>query len=1136
MRRWSLAAAILATVATSLTIPVWHVERGPVATSVTYLPLTGVDAAALAASPAPGEVDTSTADASMQAAAYTAADPAADEHAHGHDHADAVPLEPAVVTAPRETEPFDLVGVVADEPLDPASRIQVRVREGEQWSSWEELPVSDHLPDPGTAEAQRARSTSAPLVASDADAVQVRIDTPDGSVPEGTRLALIDSPTVAADADLQSVPVATADAAAGRPNIITRAQWGADESLVRGTPSFSDTIKVGFVHHVVATNDYTPAQAAAQMRAVYSWFVKGVGVNDFGYNFVVDRFGRIYEGRRGSIEGAVIGAHTSGFNSESFAVSFLGNAETLNPTRAQAKPIIDAYAKVIAWKLSQHHRNPQGSAVLTSAGPGPGQGTTSMYWPGERVRVPAILGHGDIGSTACPGKFLDASLAAIRSAVAARTGPSFFSPAVTGSSWGSTTPLTLRARTNAAIDYEVAIANACGVTVRTLSGSVEANTTFAVDWDGRNGNGKRVPPGTYTYTLTGTSEGVPVTPWTGAGLIASTDTSPPDPCAPPDSFTLTGTGYGHGVGMSQWGALGMAREGSTAGQILRHYYVGTKVEAVEDDVPLRVGLMSKVASVRVRAEAGATMTLSLGTRTVALLDGDIVNFTVRDGRVLATVRSGSEPLRSLGSVRRAGVTWTPPAGKSAADVEVISPGQAFGAGSRYRFGSLEIGVSGTPATLAAVNIVSVHDEYLYGIAEVVPTWPQAALQAQVIASRSYALDAYAAGVRPDCLCHVNDGDAPYYDQTYRGSAVIDGVGGTNWARAVRATAVSPTTGRAVTFEGEPIRAFYTASTAGRTMSAQAVWGGTDYPWAVSVDDSWSLRVPENPYRSWAVTVTRQQLEQVVGVANLMRLRVGARWYTGGTPRTFVAVGQDGTTATVTAAALRAAFGLRSAYITSVRGVTGVDPTPVDRTISLTVSPAAPVAGDDVTLTGTVTPQGAGLAVVRQVRFAGDTAWQNRNSAVTGPSGDFALTIDGSGISAGSTYSWRVVLLNGSTVVTASPIRTVTVGGASGGDPTPVDRTISLTVSPAAPVAGDDVTLTGTVAPQGAGLTVVRQVQFAGDTAWQNRNSAVTGSSGAFTFTIAASGMTRGATYSWRVVILDGTTVVKASPVRTVTVG
>src|SRR5580765_363184 len=62
--------------------------------------------------------------------------------------------------------------------------------------------------------------------------------------------------------------------------------------------------------------------------------------------------------------------------------------------------------------------------------------------------------------------------------------------------------------------------------------------------------------------------------------------------AGPPTFAITGSGFGHGVGMSQYGAFGMALDGNNVTQILQHYYTGTTVTAINDDVPLRVNLFA----------------------------------------------------------------------------------------------------------------------------------------------------------------------------------------------------------------------------------------------------------------------------------------------------------------------------------------------------------------------------------------------------------------------------------------------------------------------------------------------------------------------------------------------------------------
>jgi hypothetical protein len=162
-----------------------------------------------------------------------------------------------------------------------------------------------------------------------------------------------------------------------------------------------------------------------------------------------------------------------------------------------------------------------------------------------------------------------------------------------------------------------------------------------------------------------------------------------------------------------------------------------------------------------------------------------------------------------------------------------------------------------------------------------------------------------------------------------------------------------------------------------------------------------------------------------GLPEVMRVRVTSR-FDSGAPKIFTASARDGSTARIAGIELRSHFGLRSAYITRVRGVTGGTPTPpVVREVTLEVSPAAPQEGNDVALVGQVAPQGAGLTVIRQVRYQGATNWTDRASSTTDADGNYSFTI-GAITSSGDTYSWRVVVLSGSTVIATSPIRTVTV--------------------------------------------------------------------------------------------------------------
>ena len=168
---------------------------------------------------------------------------------------------------------------------------------------------------------------------------------------------LIDPGESRADASVGAgAPMSSAAAAAGQPPIFTRAEWGADESLRDGSPNYSSTIKAGFVHHTASANGYSAAEVPKILRGIYAYHTKSNGWSDIGYNFLVDRFGRLWEGRYGGISKPVIGAHTGGFNTDTFAVSAIGNYDKV----AAPAAMTDAISRVLAWKLSLHYRNPVG--------------------------------------------------------------------------------------------------------------------------------------------------------------------------------------------------------------------------------------------------------------------------------------------------------------------------------------------------------------------------------------------------------------------------------------------------------------------------------------------------------------------------------------------------------------------------------------------------------------------------------------------------------------------------------------------------------------------------------------------------------------------------------------------------------
>ncbi|PJE95625.1 N-acetylmuramoyl-L-alanine amidase [Streptomyces carminius] len=201
-------------------------------------------------------------------------------------------------------------------------------------------------------------------------------------------------------------PYARAQAPIGpRPGIVTRRGWGADERL-RGSFLYTSTVKAAFVHHTAMSNSYTCGQSGSVIRAIYRYHVLSNGWRDVGYNFFVDKCGKIFEGRAGGVARPVKGAHTLGLNDNTTGIAVLGSYGAARPTRAA----VEGVAKLLGWKLGLHGVNPRGTAVLTSAG--------GKYPKGTKVRFRTVSGHRDGSYTTCPGDRLYRELPGIRTLAA----------------------------------------------------------------------------------------------------------------------------------------------------------------------------------------------------------------------------------------------------------------------------------------------------------------------------------------------------------------------------------------------------------------------------------------------------------------------------------------------------------------------------------------------------------------------------------------------------------------------------------------------------------------------------------------------------------------------------------------------
>ncbi|MGH8822867.1 MAG: peptidoglycan recognition protein family protein, partial [Jiangellaceae bacterium] len=302
-----------------------------------------------------------------------------------------------------ETEPFRLAAVTWTGMSKVDMTVWTRTRADGEWSSWTELPADDagHAPDPGSAEAENARGGTEPLIVAESDAIQVRVALGDSRrLPAGIRIHLVDPGESNADSAVGG-SAGSAAAAPAKPQIYSRAQWGADETIREsGDPDYGQVLG-GFVHHTAGTNSYSQADVPGIIRSIYAYHVNGRGWRDIGYNFLVDRFGRIWEGRWGGVDRAVVGAHTLGYNSNAFAMSVLGTYTSKQPESA----LLNAYERLFAWKFSLHGVDP----------------TASVAYPDQET-LPAISGHRDAGSTECPGQLLYDELPTIRAGTAATMG------------------------------------------------------------------------------------------------------------------------------------------------------------------------------------------------------------------------------------------------------------------------------------------------------------------------------------------------------------------------------------------------------------------------------------------------------------------------------------------------------------------------------------------------------------------------------------------------------------------------------------------------------------------------------------------------------------------------------------------
>ncbi|MGH2894925.1 MAG: SpoIID/LytB domain-containing protein [Solirubrobacteraceae bacterium] len=391
-------------------------------------------------------------------------------------------------------------------------------------------------------------------------------------------------------------------------------------------------------------------------------------------------------------------------------------------------------------------------------------------------------------------------------------------------------------------------------------------------------------------------------------------------------FYIRGGGDGHGIGMSQYGAYGYALHGADYATILAHYYQGTTLGTTDPSQTVRVLLAVGPASF-----SGA---VSVARARTHLVPG--TTYTVKPAGAKLVIATA------------AGKT----VGTFAAPLTVAAPRSApvTLAGHRAYRGSLQFSLAG--GTVQTVNAVGL-DDYVRGVvaAEMPSSWATAALEAQAIAARTYAITATVGGNGYDLYSDTRS-------QMY---------GGVSAETPSTNAAVAATSGQIVTYGTNPAVTYFFASSGGHTESIQNVWAGaTPEPWLRGVADPYD-NAGQDPYHRWGSQMSLAAAARKLGrlvKGSLVGIAVSRH---GVSPRIIQAqiVGTRGTT-TVTGTQLQSLFGLYTTWV-AFTTITTTDP-----------------LGK---LSGTVFPAPAGGSVRIQSDTAG--AWHTVGQVQVSPSGAYS---------------------------------------------------------------------------------------------------------------------------------------------------
>lgn len=341
-------------------------------------------------------------------------------------------------------------------------------------------------------------------------------------------------------------------------------------------------------------------------------------------------------------------------------------------------------------------------------------------------------------------------------------------------------------------------------------------------------------------------------------LIAAliTSAAPAEAIEIPPKFDFIGNGYGHGVGMSQIGARSRALSGESASAILNYYYKDVQVAPFVDTHTIRVNIAHLVKSI-------AFTTHTPGAR-IDVFEGDIGNSVeFMPVASYATKKRATFTLASLPKERALTLRWV-------GENPIITMTQGS-VSTKYKYGYITI--KALKGAMVVTNTLALRDEYLWGISEVPSSWPAAALEAQAIASRSYALSKLSI-IRPSCDCQVF---SHISDQNFVGySKESEPRFGHFWKDAVTRTIIDTSTSLVVLSNGKPAQTYFFSSSGGATQTTLDAWGAAT-AFTQSVPDTASADVKLNPrFASWKASSTQELVAKAFLLPNVVSLEILSR--------------------------------------------------------------------------------------------------------------------------------------------------------------------------------------------------------------------------------------------------------------------